>query len=112
VEMFRHYPEILKQYQDQFQYIMVDEYQDTNQAQYQITKLMAAKHHNICVVGDDWQSIYSWRGANFQNILDFEKDYPKAVVVKLEQNYRSTKHILDAAHAIITKNQVRSNKKL
>ncbi|HEX3081986.1 MAG TPA: 3'-5' exonuclease, partial [Candidatus Saccharimonadia bacterium] len=77
-----------------------------------ITKLLAAGHRNICVVGDDWQSIYSWRGANFQNILDFEKDYPEATVVKLEQNYRSTKRILDAAHAIITKNRVRSDKKL
>lgn len=112
VEMFRQHPAILKQYQEQFQYIMVDEYQDTNQAQYQITKLLAQGHHNICVVGDDWQSIYSWRGANFQNILDFEKDYPEATVVKLEQNYRSTKNILDAAHAIITKNTSRSHKEL
>jgi DNA helicase-2/ATP-dependent DNA helicase PcrA len=112
VEMFRRYPEILKQYQEQFKYIIVDEYQDTNHAQYQVTKLLAQSHHNICVVGDDWQSIYSWRGANFQNILDFEKDYPEATVVKLEQNYRSTKNILDAAHAIITKNATRSDKEL
>lgn len=112
VDMFRQYPDILRHYQEQFRYIMVDEYQDTNHAQYQITKLLAQGHHNICVVGDDWQSIYSWRGANFQNILDFEKDYPEATVVKLEQNYRSTKHILDAAHAIITKNTTRSHKEL
>ncbi|HEY2003686.1 MAG TPA: UvrD-helicase domain-containing protein [Candidatus Saccharimonadia bacterium] len=112
VKMLLNYPEILAKYQQQFQYIMVDEYQDTNHAQYQITKLLSAGHHNICVVGDDWQSIYSWRGANFQNILDFEKDYPEATVVKLEQNYRSTKRILDAAHAVITKNRVRSDKKL
>ena len=112
VRMFREYPEILQRYQEQFQYIMVDEYQDTNSAQYQVTKMLSQAHHNICVVGDDWQSIYSWRGANFQNILDFEKDYPEATVVKLEQNYRSTKNILDAAHAIITKNQTRSDKKL
>ncbi len=112
VEMFRKYPAILEKYQRQFAYIMVDEYQDTNHAQYQITKLLAASHHNICVVGDDWQSIYSWRGANFQNILDFEKDYPDATVIKLEQNYRSTKNILDAAHAVITKNLTRSDKKL
>jgi DNA helicase-2/ATP-dependent DNA helicase PcrA len=112
VRMFREYPNILAKYQQQFQYIMVDEYQDTNHAQYQVTKLLAQGHHNLCVVGDDWQSIYSWRGANFQNILDFEKDYPEATVVKLEQNYRSTKHILDAAHAIITKNRTRSDKKL
>jgi len=112
VRMFRDYPAILEKYQKMFKYIMVDEYQDTNHAQYQITKLLAADHHNICVVGDDWQSIYSWRGANFQNILDFEKDYPETAVIKLEQNYRSTKRILDAAHAIITKNRVRSDKKL
>lgn len=112
VQMFREYPEILTKYQQQFRYIMVDEYQDTNHAQYQITKLLAAAHKNICVVGDDWQSIYSWRGANFQNILDFEKDYPETAVIKLEQNYRSTKRILDAAHAVITKNRVRSDKKL
>jgi DNA helicase-2/ATP-dependent DNA helicase PcrA len=112
VEMFKTYPEILAKYQKQFEYIMVDEYQDTNHAQYQITKMLAQGHHNICVVGDDWQSIYSWRGANFQNILDFEKDYPDATVVKLEQNYRSTKRILDAAHAVIAKNRVRSDKKL
>jgi DNA helicase-2/ATP-dependent DNA helicase PcrA len=112
VEMLRDHPDILAKYQQQFAYIMVDEYQDTNAAQYQITKLLAAAHHNICVVGDDWQSIYSWRGANFKNILDFERDYPAATVVKLEQNYRSTKRILDAAHAVITKNRVRSDKKL
>lgn len=112
VEMFKTHPDLLEKYQQQFQYIMVDEYQDTNHAQYQITKLLAKGHKNICVVGDDWQSIYSWRGANFQNILDFEKDYPEATVVKLEQNYRSTKRILDAAHAVIAKNRVRSDKKL
>ncbi len=112
VKMFRQQPQILEKYQQQFSHIMVDEYQDTNHAQYQVTKLLAAARHNLCVVGDDWQSIYSWRGANFQNILDFEKDYPEAQVVKLEQNYRSTRNILDAAHAIITKNRVRSDKKL
>ncbi len=113
VQMFRDHPDILAKYQQQFRYILVDEYQDTNHAQYQITKLLAlTKPHNLCVVGDDWQSIYSWRGANFQNILDFEKDYPQATVIKLEQNYRSTKRILDAAHAVITKNRVRSEKKL
>jgi DNA helicase-2/ATP-dependent DNA helicase PcrA len=112
VQMFREHSDILEKYQQQFQYIMVDEYQDTNHAQYQFTKLLAAGHRNLCVVGDDWQSIYSWRGANFQNILDFEKDYPEAAVIKLEQNYRSTRHILDAAHAIITKNRVRSDKQL
>jgi DNA helicase-2/ATP-dependent DNA helicase PcrA len=112
VQMLRQHPELLEKYQNQFRYIMVDEYQDTNHAQYQVIKLLAAGHKNICVVGDDWQSIYSWRGANFQNILSFEKDYPEAVVVKLEQNYRSTKNILDTAHAIISKNLVRSDKEL
>jgi DNA helicase-2/ATP-dependent DNA helicase PcrA len=112
VQMFTKYPEILAKYQTQFRYIMVDEYQDTNHAQYQITKLLAQAHHNVCVVGDDWQSIFSWRGANFQNILDFKKDYPEATVIKLEQNYRSTKRILDAAQAIIQKNTVRSDKVL
>jgi len=112
VKMFKNRSEILERYQQQFRYIMIDEYQDTNGAQYQLTKLLADKHHNICVVGDDWQSIYSWRGANFQNILNFEKDYPEAAVIKLEQNYRSTKTILDAAHSVITKNEVRSDKQL
>ena len=112
VEMFRNHPDILKRYQKEFEYILVDEYQDTNHAQYQVTKLLAQAHHNICVVGDDWQSIYSWRGANFQNILDFEKDYPETKIIKLEQNYRSTKNILDAAHSIISKNEVRSDKQL
>jgi len=112
VKMFQNHPEILKRYQEQFRYIMIDEYQDTNGAQYQMTKLLAQKHHNICVVGDDWQSIYSWRGANFQNILNFEKDYPEAAIIKLEQNYRSTKTILDAAHSVISKNEVRSDKQL
>ncbi|HUC86972.1 MAG TPA: UvrD-helicase domain-containing protein [Candidatus Saccharimonadales bacterium] len=105
-------PETLAKWQRQFRYVLIDEYQDTNHAQYRLTKLLAASHQNICVVGDDWQAIYSWRGANFQNILDFEKDYPQARIIKLEQNYRSTKNILDAAHAVITKNVVRSDKKL
>lgn len=112
VRMLKDQASILKRWQEQFKYILIDEYQDTNAAQYQLAKLLAAKHHNICVVGDDWQSIYSWRGANFQNILDFERDYPKTKIIKLEQNYRSTKNILDAAHGVITKNQVRSDKKL
>ncbi|MFI5240589.1 MAG: ATP-dependent helicase [Candidatus Saccharimonadia bacterium] len=112
VRMLRDNPELLSKYQQQFQYILIDEYQDTNHAQYHFAKLLAAEHHNICVVGDDWQSIYSWRGANFKNILDFEKDYPEAAIIKLEQNYRSTKNILDAAHSVITKNINRSDKKL
>jgi DNA helicase-2/ATP-dependent DNA helicase PcrA len=105
-------PEMLQKWQRQFAYILIDEYQDTNHAQYRLVKALAAAHRNICVVGDDWQAIYSWRGANFQNILDFEKDYPDTKVIKLEQNYRSTKNILDAAHAVVSRNVVRSDKKL
>lgn len=112
VKLFQNEHDVLEKYQSQFQYILVDEYQDTNNAQYQLIKLLAAKHHNLCVVGDDWQSIYSWRGANYQNILKFEEDYPKTQVIKLEQNYRSTQTILDAAHSVITKNISRSDKKL
>jgi DNA helicase-2/ATP-dependent DNA helicase PcrA len=96
----------------QFKYVMIDEYQDTNAAQYKLVKLLTGAHNNIAVVGDDWQSIYSWRGADFRNILNFEKDYPKCVVIKLEQNYRSTKSILDAAHNVISQNVTRSDKKL
>nr|MBA3679454.1 UvrD-helicase domain-containing protein [Candidatus Saccharibacteria bacterium] len=103
---------IRTKYQNQFQYIMVDEYQDTNHAQYRLIQLLAKAHQNICVVGDDWQSIYSWRGANYENILNFEKDYPKAKIVKLERNYRSTQTILDAAGAVISKNGARSEKTL
>ncbi len=103
---------IREKWQNQFKYIMIDEYQDTNAAQYKLVKLLTNPNNNIAVVGDDWQSIYSWRGADFRNILNFEKDYPKTCIIKLEQNYRSTKAILDAAHAVITKNQQRSDKKL
>jgi DNA helicase-2/ATP-dependent DNA helicase PcrA len=112
VKLFQKCPEVLEKYQKRWQYIHVDEYQDTNHAQYMLVKLLAAKTHNLCVVGDDWQSIYSWRGADFQNILDFEKDYPECKIVKLEQNYRSTKLILDAAHRVISQNENRSDKEL
>jgi DNA helicase-2/ATP-dependent DNA helicase PcrA len=105
-------PEMRAKWQQQFRYIMIDEYQDTNAAQYKLVKLLTNENKNIAVVGDDWQSIYSWRGADFRNILNFEKDYPDVTIVKLEQNYRSTKAILDAAHAVITKNQQRSDKEL
>jgi DNA helicase-2/ATP-dependent DNA helicase PcrA len=105
-------PEIRAKWQKQFSYIMIDEYQDTNLAQYKLIKLLANENNNIAVVGDDWQSIYSWRGADFRNILNFERDYPNCTVIKLEQNYRSTKPILDAAHSIISKNRQRSEKKL
>jgi ATP-dependent DNA helicase UvrD/PcrA len=96
----------------QFKYVMIDEYQDTNAAQYKLVKLLTNDDKNIAVVGDDWQSIYSWRGADFRNILNFEKDYPKVTIIKLEQNYRSTQAILDAAQKVITQNQVRSDKAL
>ncbi len=105
--------EIVRQkWQDQFRYIMIDEYQDTNSAQYRLVKLLTASHNNIAVVGDDWQSIYSWRGADYRNILNFEKDNKNTTIIKLEQNYRSTKKILDGAHSVITQNKHRSDKKL
>lgn len=103
-------PTVREKYQRKFDYLMVDEYQDTNHAQYLLTKLLAAGHRNICVVGDADQSIYGWRGADIQNILDFEKDYPDAKLVKLEQNYRSTQVILDAANAVIDNNSGRKPK--
>ena len=112
VSMLEKHKEIRTKWQQQFKYIMIDEYQDTNAAQYKLIKLLTNKSNNIVVVGDDWQSIYSWRGADFRNILRFEKDYPNTTVIKLEQNYRSTKNILDAAHSIITKNKQRSDKRL
>jgi DNA helicase-2/ATP-dependent DNA helicase PcrA len=112
VQLFKTQPEIRAKWQRQFKYIMIDEYQDTNAAQYQLVHLLTSEHRNIAVVGDDWQSIYSWRGADFRNILKFEKDFKDCTVIKLEQNYRSSKHILDAAHAIITKNAQRSDKRL
>lgn len=112
VEVFRNYPNVLDYYQEQFRYISVDEYQDTNHAQYVLTNQLAAKYRNLCVIGDSDQSIYSFRGANIHNILNFEKDYPEAKVVYLEQNYRSTQMILDAAHHVIVKNTQRKDKKL
>lgn len=112
VKIFQTFPLVLEKYQNLFQYIMIDEYQDTNRAQYLLAQLLAKKHRQLCVVGDDWQGIYSWRGANIQNILDFEKDYPEAKVIKLEQNYRSTQNILDAAYGVISKNIRRKDKKI
>ena len=112
VQLLQTKPEIRAKWTNQFKYIMIDEYQDTNAAQYKLVKLLTGEQKNIAVVGDDWQSIYSWRGADFRNILRFEQDYPGCTVIKLEQNYRSTKHILEAAHAVITKNQQRSDKQL
>jgi DNA helicase-2/ATP-dependent DNA helicase PcrA len=112
VAMLEAHKALREKWQRQFSYIMIDEYQDTNAAQYRLVKLLTAAHNNVAVVGDDWQSIYSWRGADFRNILNFERDHKDVTIIKLEQNYRSTKHILDAAHAVITKNNERSDKKL
>lgn len=112
IKLFKKNPDVLKFYQDRFEYILVDEYQDTNEAQYQFIKLLAKKNRNICVVGDLDQSIYGFRGANFRNILNFEKDYPDAYVVPLEENYRSTGNILNVANDIIKNNKQRKEKKL
>lgn len=112
VRLFRFHPEVLERYQQRFKYIMVDEYQDTNHSQYVLVNFLAQGHRNLCVVGDDDQSIYLFRGADVSNILDFEKDYPEAQVIKLEQNYRSTKTILSAANDVIRKNDGRKEKKL
>ena len=112
VELFKNCPEVLDTYQERFRYIMVDEYQDTNTAQFELVKQLAQKYRNLCVVGDDDQSIYRFRGANIRNILDFEKYFPEAGVIKLEQNYRSTQSVLDAANAVIRNNKGRKEKVL
>jgi len=112
VEVFQKNPEILGKYQSIFRYILVDEYQDTNHAQYIFLQLLASKHRNIFAIGDDWQSIYSFRGAKFQNILDFKKDYPDAKIIYLEQNYRSRTPIIESAQAVIKNNEMRSEKNL
>jgi len=112
VHLFQNQGEILDYYQERFKYIMVDEYQDTNRVQYLLVQLLAKKYKNLCVVGDEDQSIYSWRGADITNILNFEKDFPKAKIIKLEQNYRSTKNIVEAAGHVIKKNSERKDKTL
>ena len=112
VRLFKEHKDIRKKWQDRFQHILIDEYQDTNHIQYQLVKALVNKDRNICVVGDDWQSIYSWRGADFTNILNFERDFPGAKVIKLEQNYRSTGNILNASQKIINQNKTRTEKTL
>jgi DNA helicase-2/ATP-dependent DNA helicase PcrA len=112
VKLFEEHPKVLERYQTRFKYVMVDEYQDTNRAQYLMVRHLAARHRNLCVVGDDDQSIYGWRGADVRNILSFERDYPEAQIVKLEQNYRSSQTILDAAYHVIKENPNRAPKRL
>lgn len=112
LELFSKHPEVRKKWQDRFKYILIDEYQDTNMVQYHLVKLLVNEKNNIAVVGDDWQSIYSWRGADFTNILHFERDFPGAKVIKLEQNYRSTGNILTASQKVINKNKTRTEKTL
>ncbi len=112
VSLMTYHADVRAKWFEQFKYVMIDEYQDTNAAQYNLVKLLVNDKQNLAVVGDDWQSIYSWRGADFKNILRFEHDYKNTTIIKLEQNYRSTKSILDAAHAVITKNKARSDKQL
>jgi len=112
IKIFRKHPDVLKKYQERFKYILIDEYQDTNEAQYILVKMLSAKYKNICVVGDNDQSIYSFRGANYHNILNFEKDYPNCKVIMLEKNYRSTKNILNAANDVIKNNKERKDKNL
>lgn len=112
VKLLRDSPEVIEALQNKWSYFMIDEYQDTNRAQYMMAKYLAAKSRNICVVGDDDQSIYSWRGADISNILNFEKDYPEAKVIKLETNYRSTSYILDAAYSVVKNNRTRKDKRL
>jgi ATP-dependent DNA helicase UvrD/PcrA len=112
VRLFREHPEVLEHYQERFRYILIDEYQDTNRAQYHLVNVLAAKHRNICVVGDADQGVYSWRGATIKNLLDFEHDYPEAAVFVMEQNYRSTQNILELANALIEHNVQRKPKSL
>ena len=112
VQLFEEYPEVLEYYQEKFRYILVDEYQDTTHAQYKLVRLLASKYENLCVVGDDDQSIYKFRGADIRNILEFEKDFKKCLTIKLEENYRSTQNILDAANNVISNNTGRKGKNL
>src|SRR5690606_25203159 len=110
LNLFRNYPEVLRKYQDKFKYVLVDEYQDTNRAQFDLVLMLSETHRNICVVGDEDQSIYSWRGADIRNILDYESFFPEAKLIKLEQNYRSSKRIIEAASEVIARNLARKGK--
>ncbi len=112
IKLFTKHKDVLKKYQERFEYILVDEYQDTNEAQYILIKMLSAKYQNVCVVGDDYQSIYGFRGSNYRNILNFEKDYKDAKVILLEQNYRSTKNIIEAANSVIKNNKWKKDKNL
>ena len=112
VDVLQLFPERLEYYRSQFRHVLVDEYQDTNRAQYVLVKLLTEEHRQVTVVGDDDQSVYSWRGADIRNILNFEEDFPDTKVVKLEQNYRSTTSILDVANALVSHNRVRKPMKL
>jgi DNA helicase-2/ATP-dependent DNA helicase PcrA len=112
IEIFTRFPEVLERYHERYRYIMVDEFQDTSLSQYKLMRLLGEKHRNLCVVGDDDQSIYSWRGANYQNIVNFERDFPERTEIKLEQNYRSTQNILTAANSLIAHNTNRKQKEL
>ena len=112
IKLFKEFPQVLENYQNRFEYILVDEYQDTNKAQFILLNMLAQKKKNICVVGDEDQSIYSWRGADIYNILDFEKNFPDTYILKLEQNYRSSKNIIEAATFLIERNKMRKEKKI
>lgn len=112
IKLFQKYPEVLSEYQEKYKYVLIDEYQDTNEAQYKLTKMICSKYKNICAVGDDSQSIYSWRGSNYKNILNFESDYPNCKTILLEQNYRSTKTIINASNSVIKNNINRKDKNL
>src|SRR4029078_2902526 len=112
VRLFREHPEVLRHYQERFEYVLIDEYQDTNRAQYHLVNLLAANHRNLCVVGDADQGVYSWRGATIQNLLDFEHDYPDATVLVMDQNYRSTQAIVEVAISLIEHNVQRKPKSL
>ena len=112
IKLFKKDKKALEHYQSKYKYIFIDEYQDTNEAQYKLSRMISAKYNNICVVGDESQSIYSWRGANFKNILNFEKDYENAKTILLEQNYRSTKRIIEAANSVIKNNKEKKDKHL